>query len=101
MRVIALLLGGVGQERAHARQLARRRRGAEPLPSPVGQECPKVRRAEAEQPCRLDLLATVAAEKLDQPVRRSDIGAHRVRRAAAIMLEIICPLRSKRLGRVN
>ena len=82
----SLLFRGVGQECAHARQFASGRRRAQPLPSPVGKERAKVGCAEAEQSARGDFLAAIASEEVDQPVSRRNIGAHRVRGTAAVML---------------
>jgi hypothetical protein len=84
----ALLLGGVGQERADPGQLARSRRCRQALSAALGKERAQVRRAEIEQRGRVDTLAPVETEEIDQPVRSCDIGAHRVRRPAAVMLEI-------------
>ena len=97
----ALLLGGVGEEGADAGQLARCGRCAEPLSPPVGKEGAKVRCCEVEQPRRQDFLPAISPEKVDQAMRSRDIGAHRVLRAAAVMLKIGGPLRSERSGRVS
>jgi hypothetical protein len=39
-------------------------------------------------------------EELDQPMRRRDIGAHGMGRAASVMLEVGGPARGERPGRV-
>ena len=94
----ALPLRRESQERSNARQLAGSGSGTEALPSPVGEKGAQVRRAEVEEGFGGDLPTPVAAEKMDQAMRGRDVGAHGVRRAAAVMLEIGCPLRRKRLG---
>ena len=48
-----------------------------------------------EQPEPPDLLTPMPAEEIDQPMRGRDIGADRVRRAAAIMSEMVSPARRK------
>ena len=97
----ALLLRRIGEESPDARELASRRRGAEALPSPVRQERAKIGGAEPEQPCRGDLLTAVAAKEINEPVRRRYVSAHRMRRAAAVMPEMVAPMRRERGGRVN
>ena len=97
----ALLLGGIREESAHSGELARRRGGAEAVAPAIGEKGAQIDGAEVEQPRSLNLLAAVTPEEFDQPVSSGDIGAHRVGRAAAVVLEMGGPLRGQRLGRVN
>jgi hypothetical protein len=96
-----LLLRGIGQESADSGELARRRRSAEATAPAIREEGPHVGSAEIEQARGRNLLAAIAPEEFDQPVSSGDIGAHRVGRAAAVVLEMAGPLRDQRLGRVN
>jgi hypothetical protein len=98
--VAALLLGGIFEESAHAGQLARCRRGAQPLSAPLGEECPEVRRCDAGQRRGIDAFASIGAEELDETMRGRRISPHRVHGAAPVMLEISSPLRGQRAGRV-
>lgn len=99
--MLSLPLGRKGEESAHSGQFTGCRGGTEPLPSPVGQKSTQVGGAKIEKARRVDLIAAVAAEELDEPMRRCLIGPHGVLRASAIMLEMRCPFRDERLGRVN
>ena len=96
-----LLLRGIGQESADSGELARRRRSAEAVAPAIREEGAHVGSAEIEQARGRNLLAPVAPEKFDQPVSGGDIGAHRMGRAAAVVLEMGGPLLGQRLGRVN
>jgi hypothetical protein len=94
-------VGGKIEERPNARKLAGRRSGTEAFSSALSEKCAKVRCADVEEAHFLDLFAPVAAEEPDQPRSSRDIGSHGVRRAATIMLKVICPARRKRLCGMN
>jgi hypothetical protein len=96
----ALLLGGIFEEGADSGEFAGGRRSAEPLPSPVGEEGAQVGGTKAKQRRIGDRLAAIAAEEIDQPMRCRNIGAHRMRGAAAVMLQIGSPLRGECAGGV-
>jgi hypothetical protein len=53
-----------------------------------------------EQPEPADLLSPMTAEEIDQAVGGRDIGAHRMRRSAAIMAQMAGPSRRKRARRM-
>ena len=61
----------------------------------LGEERPQIGRLQVLQSVRTDLLASVSAEKVDQPVRRRDIRADRMRGAAPVVLEIASPASGK------
>ena len=86
--------------RAPPRVRALRRTRRAPSP-PVGEKGAQVRCAQVEQAVRRNLLAAIATEEMDQAMCRRDIGAHGMRRTAAVMLEVRRPLRRKRLGGMN
>jgi hypothetical protein len=54
----------------------------------MGEEGAQVRRAKPEQSRRADLLASIPPKEIDQPVRGRHIGPYRMRRAAAVVLQI-------------
>ena len=95
MRGIALLFGGKRQESANRRHFAGGGRGSKAPAPAIGEEGAQIRCMEVEKAETADLLTAMATEKIDQPVRSRDIGAHSVRRAAAIMGEITSPTRGK------
>jgi hypothetical protein len=61
----------------------------------MGEEGPQVGRIDAQEVDMSDQSASVVPQEIDQPMRRRDIGAHRVRRAAAVVLEMIGPAGSE------
>ena len=91
MRGLAFLLGGIIEERPNRRQFARRRRCPEPAGAAISEEGAQVGWLQRQQCKAADLLAAMAAEEIDKAMRRRDIGAHGVRRAAAIVLQIAAP----------
>ena len=97
---IALLLGGEAQEGAHRRHFARRRRRPEPVAAALGEEGAQVDRGEVDQAVAPDRFAAMPAEEVDQAMRGGDIGAHGVRRAAAVEGEMARPARGERRRRV-
>ena len=99
--MMALLFRRVGQECADAGKLARCRGCAESLPASFRKKGPQVRCAKIKKTRWADWLAAILPQKIDQPVRRGDVGPHRVRRAAAVVLEVRTPLRGESSGRVN
>jgi hypothetical protein len=56
---------------------------------------------EIEQPEPPDLLTAMSPQEIDQPMRRRDIGPHRVRRAPAIMGEMASPARCQGARRMS
>jgi hypothetical protein len=84
----ALLLGRISEEGANAGKLACRGRRPQSLGAPMGEEGAQVRRAKPEQSRRADLLASIPPKEIDQPVRGRHIGPYRMRRAAAVVLQI-------------
>lgn len=77
---VAPCLGrSIFEEGANAGELARSGRGTEPLAPPAGKKCPQVRRGDLEESRTSDLLTAIPAKEADQPVRRGDISANRVR----------------------
>jgi hypothetical protein len=93
-----LLLGRILEEGANARQLAGSRRGTETLGAPLGKECPQVGRLEPLQRGRTDLLALISSEKVDESVRRRNVSADGVGRAAPVVLEMAGPASGKLAG---
>ena len=99
--MFALLLGGVGEEGANARQLARGGCRGQALGTALGEVGTQVRGSKVEQRGRLDELAPIQAKEIDQPVRGRDISAHGMRGTAAIMLKIGGPASRQLAGRVT
>ncbi len=87
-RDLAALLGGVPEEGANARKLARRRSRAEPLAAALGEKGAQVGSPERSMVGRFDRPSSMPLEEVDQPMGGRDIGAHRVRRAPAVVLEM-------------
>jgi len=83
-----LLFGGIAEERAHSRQLARRGGWAETARAAVGEEGSQVGGADVCQRGRSDQLTTIAAEEVDKPVSGRDIGSYRMRGATAVVLQM-------------
>ena len=96
--MVAALLRGIFEEGANPRQLARGGRGAEALGAALGQERPQIGGDDARQRAGFDRFSAVAAEEVDESVRRRRIGPHRVRRTPPVMFEIGGPLRGQRAG---
>jgi hypothetical protein len=96
-----LLLGGIDKDGATARQLARGRGRAEPLPPPLREEGAEIGRIEVDQAGRFDNLTAKAPKEIDQAMRGRDIRAHRVWRTPPVVLQMIGPLRRERGGRVS
>lgn len=99
--MMSLPLSRISEECAHAGQLARRRRRAEPLPAPLGKEGAEIGSAEVEQAGALDLLSAIAAEELNQPMGGRDVGAHSMSGTASVVLQVRVPLGGERLGRMG
>ena len=95
MSMAPLLLGGIFEERPHARELARGRRWTEPLPTPLGKKGAQIRGGQTDQVGRADRLCSIGAEEVNQPMRGRDIGANGVRGTAAIVLEMAGPASGK------
>jgi hypothetical protein len=96
MRRYGLLLSCIGQEGAYTGQLASRGSRTKAAGPPVRQKCPKIRRLDPGQRSRIDGLAAIASEEVDEPMRRRRISPHRMSGAAAIMLKMGSPARGKR-----
>jgi hypothetical protein len=96
-----LLLGGIFEERPHARKLARGRRWTEPLPAPLREKCAEVGRRKAEKAGRADRLPPILTEKLNQPMRGRHISANRMRGTPAVVLKMAGPASGKLARRVG
>jgi len=99
LRDLPGLLGGIFEKSADAGQLACRRRRAKALCAPLREESAQVRGAQAVQIGRIDRPATMPLEEFDQAMRSRGIRPHRVRRAAAVVLEMGRPARCERARR--
>jgi hypothetical protein len=83
------LLGGISKECSDARELPRRRRGAQPACTAVGKEGAEVRRRYVRESRRIDDLAAIPPEEVDEAMRSRGISADRMGRAPSIMLKMI------------
>ena len=94
----AIPLGGIFEEGADAGQLPRRGCRAQPLHPSSREEGAQVGSSEIAKLRVTDRSAEMLAEKIEKAMRRRDIGANRVKRTAAIVLEMVGPVRRERAG---
>jgi hypothetical protein len=90
-----LLFGGVGKKGAHSGKLSGGGRSTKATRPAVGQEGAKVCGLDLRQRHRVYRLSTMAAEKINQPMRRSRISADGVRRATTVVLQMESPARGE------
>ena len=100
-RLTPALRRGEGEEGAHRRQFPRRAVVAEPAAAAHAEIGAQVRGAERCQSGVIHRAAEMAAEEADQPMRRRDIGAHRMLGTAALAGQMIVPARGDRGGGVE
>jgi hypothetical protein len=89
--VPTLLLRGIFEERSNTGQLARGRRGSQTFPAPPRKKRAQVHGAELQQVCGVNRTAAMLPQEIDKAMRRRHVGADRVWRSTAIVLQIFGP----------
>jgi hypothetical protein len=94
--LLASLLRREAEEGADGGQLACGRGIAEAGRAAGGEKGAQVGGGQARQGVAADGAAKMSVQEVDQPVRRRSVGAHRVRRAAAALQQMVVPARGQR-----